>query len=37
MCQRLIVSLIYYFGEGLYDSPKDMSYLTPDFSEEDIL
>jgi hypothetical protein len=26
--QSVIISLIYYFGEGLYDSPKDMSYLT---------
>jgi hypothetical protein len=28
-CQSVIVSLIYYFGEELFDSPKDMLYLTP--------
>jgi hypothetical protein len=31
MCQSVIVSLIYNFGEGLYDSPKYTSYLTPIF------
>jgi hypothetical protein len=25
MCQSVIVSLIYYFGEELSDSPRDMS------------
>jgi hypothetical protein len=31
MCQSVIDSLIYYFGEGLYDSSKDTSFLTPIF------
>jgi hypothetical protein len=30
-CQSVIISLIYYFGEGLYGSPRDTSYLTPIF------
>jgi hypothetical protein len=28
-CQSGIISLIYYFGEELSDSPKDMLYLAP--------
>jgi hypothetical protein len=28
-CQSVIVSLIYYFEEELFDSLKDMLYLTP--------
>jgi hypothetical protein len=31
MYQSVIVSLIYYFEEGLYDSPNDTSYLMPIF------
>jgi hypothetical protein len=29
----VIVSLIYYFGEGLYGSPKDTPYLTLIFQQ----
>jgi hypothetical protein len=28
-CQTVTISLIYYFGEELSDSPKDILYLTP--------